>query len=64
MLQYLLVHMISDISEKADHVKFLQQVISYTSLRAYKAQYNVQAGLPNHILGYLKPVTNTGLPRH
>ena len=24
-----------DISEKADHVKFLEQAISYTSLRAY-----------------------------
>ena len=39
-----LVHMIGDISEKADHVKFLEQVISYTSLRADRAQYYVQAG--------------------
>ena len=36
--------MISDISEEADHVKFLEQVISYTSLRADRAQYYVQAG--------------------
>jgi hypothetical protein len=54
--------MISDISEKADHVKFLEQVVSYTSLRTNKAQYYVQAGLLNHILGYFEPVTNTGSP--
>ena len=35
---------ISYISEKADHVKFLEQVISYTSLRTNQAQYYIQAG--------------------
>lgn len=39
-----LVHMVSDISEKADRVKFPEQVTSYTSLRVDKAQYRVQAG--------------------
>ena len=39
-----LVHMISDISEKANHIKFLKQAISYTSLRAHRAQYYIQVG--------------------
>jgi len=35
--------MISDISEKADRVKFPKQVTSYISLGVDKAQYYVQA---------------------
>jgi len=52
--------MISDISEKADRVKFLEQVTSYISLRVDKAQYYVQAGRWTFPGGSIPAVVTSG----
>ena len=53
----------SNTSEKADHVKFLKQAVSYASLRPdfIGTIFAFRPWLPNHWIGHLRPVNLYGL---